>query len=55
MLFWYSTSNVRKKRQSFNYRALQSKVDVGVAPFGDYKDFIKVVWGVLPANLIKVD
>ena len=38
-------SKASKNRQSFNYKALSAEVEVVIALFWGYKDFIIVVWG----------
>ena len=48
-------NKVSKKRQSFNYRALSTEVEVELAPFQSTKIVLVVFGRALPANLIRVD
>ena len=43
-------SEVSKKWQSFNYRALSTEVEVGIAPFEPKRTVLVVLGGVLPAT-----
>ena len=48
-------SKVSKKRQSFNYSALSADSEVEITPSESKKIVRVLIWGVLSANLIKVD
>ena len=43
-------SEVSKQRQSFNYRALSTEVDVEIAPFESIKILFMVFGWVIPAK-----
>ena len=42
--FLQSMNKLSKKRQSFNYRALSTEVEVELAPFSVHKDCVSGVW-----------